>query len=104
MFDRILVLKLKETPRKIIVEDVITSGDNIFESAINKQKIIEFFQTNKEYIKIRGKKNQIEYFNNLEYKYKFRLKLPIIYQRDKLISELFFLFKEDQIYEYIFLL
>jgi len=87
MFDRISTIRLVETPRTVKVSEITVSGSDIFESAIYRQRITS--QILADLKSIRGKKNQIEYFNQLQEKYQFNLFLPTVLHREKLLSKLF---------------
>ncbi len=63
MLDKITTIRLSETPRTVRVSEITVSGKDIFESAVCREKITNLL--NSDLKSIRGKKNQIDYFNKL---------------------------------------
>jgi hypothetical protein len=87
MLDKITTIRLSETPRTVRVSEITVSGKDIFESAVCRERITNLL--NSDLKSIRGKKNQIEYFNKLQSEYNFDLFLPTVLHREKLITKLF---------------
>ena len=86
MFNGLEFIELGNKPRGFEIIDIRISESNIFENAKNKKIIIDNLKN--ELKQIRGKKKQLIYFQKLEENNKIIVKLPTIYQRDKLIDKI----------------
>lgn len=86
MIHLIKEIELSENPRSFTISNIKATGRSLFEVSKNKASIAKYLGS-MENLKVRGKSNQLQEYLKLR-KSGVRIKFPIRYSREILISEI----------------
>lgn len=86
MIHLIKEIELRENPRSFTISNIKAKGSSLFEVSKNKASISKYLDGVK-ILKVRGKSNQLQEYLKLR-RLGVRIKFPIRYNREILISEI----------------